>query len=133
MGKCDKIKEDTWEFALVLACILRNRSWNLEEKRQPSMWVEIILNVFVTNQLLVSLEIYHKTTFHLDQSNSHYDQVWCSNKYSKRIWDNWAQETKPSWKLWINEALIFQMLWTKRFRKSIIECNTMYHKDHEHF
>jgi hypothetical protein len=60
MGKCDKIKEDAWEFALVLACILRNTSWNLGEKRQPSMLVEMILNVLDNNQLLVSFKIDHK-------------------------------------------------------------------------
>jgi len=69
MGKCDEIKEDVWEFALVLACILRNTSWNLEEKRKPSMLVEMILNVLDTNQLLVSLEIDHKTTIYLDWMN----------------------------------------------------------------
>jgi hypothetical protein len=66
MGKCDKIKEDAWKFALVLACILRNTSWNLEETRQPSMLLEMIINVLDTNQLLVSLEIDPKKMFHLD-------------------------------------------------------------------
>jgi len=66
MGKCDKIKEDAWEFGLVLACILRNTSWNLREKRQPSMLVEMILNVLDNNQLLVSFKIDDKTMFHLD-------------------------------------------------------------------
>jgi hypothetical protein len=70
MGKCDKIKEDAWKFAIVLTCILRNTSWNLEEERQLSMLVEMILNVLDTNQFLNSLEIDHKTTFHLDWVSS---------------------------------------------------------------